>query len=338
MVSDYKKKNNQKIDIIIISGVSIDKTPVIKSLIDYYSNRKIIILEYQHKKRLSFLLNGYRLVRRYKNSHIFFIGLQCLPLLAITHFFLKNPFYWELETYNIHDSNSLAIQMLYFQKLINWSKVNLILPHEARWNIKDKRMLNKKIIIPNVPLSGNSFEPRTLNGTDQINLILYGNLDNEYVYLTEWIEFAKKESSIFLMLIGRNIDQNIIESLPKNVKYKKQVNHKELLSLLKDYHFSIVGYRPVDFNHKYCVPNKLFEAFSFSLPVIANKKNPTLVKIVNETKAGMLIDFEVNIYEQLDIDKIRLNYDNYSLKSFNAYKNKYYFEYFAKTQLDNIVI
>lgn len=340
MVSNYKKKSNQKKDIVIISGVSIDRTPVIKSFINHYSYMNIVTLEYKHKRRLSFLLNGFRLIMKYKHGQIFFIGIQSLPIIFLTQIFLRKYFYWELETYYISDNKSLVNKMLFFKKLINWTKVNLILPDMLRWDKKDDRTISKKLIIPNVPLTGRIFQRRTLNDKDKINLILYGNLDNNYVYINEWIEFAETEANVFLTLIGHNINQKILESLPINVKYKPQVSHNELLSILKDkvYHFSIVGYRPTDFNHTYCVPNKLYESFSFSLPVIINQCNPTLVNILNETDAGLQINFEEEIASQLDLEIIFNNYDKWVLNAFNAYSTKYNFEYFAKMQLDKIIL
>lgn len=337
MVSDYKKKSYQKYDIVIISGVSIDRTPVVKSFIDHYSNKNIVTLEYQHKKRLSFLLNGLRLIKQYRHGRIFFVGIQSLPIIFIAQIFLEKFFYWELESYSISDNNSLVIKMLYFQSLINWSKVNLILPDETRWNNRDERTVKRKLIIPNVPLSGKLFQQRTLNENDKINLIFYGNLDNNYVYVKEWIDFAKKNSNVFLSLIGWNFDKRLLKGLPNNIDYKPQITHDELLAMLNNYHFSIVGYRPIDFNHKYCAPNKLYEAFSFSIPVIANIKNPTLSSLINETGTGILIDFDSDICSQFNIDNIKSNYNKYSLNAFNVYINKFNFEYFAKTQLDPVI-
>lgn len=307
--------------ILIISGVPIDRTPVVKYTLEKFSQEKYQIqkIEYNNS-RIKFLFIGLGKLLRGKNSHVIFVGLQSLPLLIIAHFFKINVSYWFLESYLGDEDNSIALKTLKLEKFVKWSNTTAIFPNIERINPYKSRKFKNILIFPNAPSLGKSFLPRNYNKKSTLKLAFYGATNNQNVYVKEFIQFAKKYDNIELDFYGYAFHENIVGL--KNVRYLGSLEHKKLLERLKDYHFTIIGYRPNNFNTKYCAPNKLFESFSLSLPVILNINNPTLKNFEFANSVGILADFnklDSDFYEIL----MSCNYALFNEKSYQLYQAKY---------------
>jgi hypothetical protein len=338
MASEFKKYTKSSPDcLIILTGVPIERTPVLKSFISYYSNKKLVAIEYAHKRRLKFFFSSLYMLIKNRRKAVFFVGLQTLPLLFLVQKLMNKLFYWELETYYLKDHNDFILKLLVFENFINWSKVNLILPDEQRLNNRKTDQFKKVLFIPNLPIREHKFKQLSDSHESRLRLIIYGNLDDEYLYISEWLKFLSENPQFYCLLVGYSFNTISHNKIPNNVEVKHLVPHSDLLCLLEQFHYSIVGYRPKNFNSKYCTPNKLFESFALSLPVIANKSNPTLVKYINETNAGLLIDFEDDLNKQINYEYLKNNYKKFSKNAFNAYDGKYNFNYYAKSEMDPLL-
>ncbi|APG60425.1 hypothetical protein [Christiangramia salexigens] len=307
--------------ILIISGVSIDRTPVVKYTLEKFSQENIQIQEIEYSgSRLQFIFTSLLYLFRGNNSHVIFVGLQTLPLLTIAHLFKINVSYWFLESYLGIEDNSIALKMLKLEKFVKWPYVTAIFPIKERFEPYRNRKFKNVLIFPNAPSLGNTFFSRKYHKNKTLKLAFYGALNNSNVYVKEFIQFASRFPNIQLDFFGFSFNEDI-ENL-ENVRYLGSLEHKELLERLKKYHFTIVGYRPNNFNTKFCAPNKLFESFSLSLPVIMNKNNPTLKNFEYAKSVGVLVDFnklDRNFYKTL----IDCNYVYYNKKSFQLYQSKY---------------
>jgi hypothetical protein len=317
-------------DILFISAVNRNQTPVIESMISHLeNNHKIVFIEYVHHKILAFIKYSLINILVCKNIEaIFFVGIQSLPILFLTQFLKIRKFYWSLESYDLKLINSSLVQKtLIFEYLIKWSRINLIIPSKYRLSHHNKKRYKKIFIIENAPRLGNQFKLRKLS-SDRIRFVMYGRLNNEDIYLSEFIRIiAHYKDLAELHLIGWDF-QLFDQIMPfSNIHYHGSKNHSDLVSTLEQYDISIIGYRPYKFNNKFCAPNKLYEAFSLSLPVILNSLNPPLYEEFSNNTCGYLVDFsELDEVFENTVHKIRSNYVSLNYNCFQTYIEKYNFE------------
>lgn len=312
--------------ISIFSGVPIDRTPIVKYAIREMQEAgfKCEIVEMKSGQRVKFILQSFKLLFWNKNDQLIFIGLQTLPLLFISQIFKKRIYNWFLESYSGNESNTLVMKLVKLEKFIDWKNIVAIFPNKERSIPYDNYNFLDKIFIPNVAPLGRSFLKRKLSLDDKIKLVFYGALSNDKVYLEEIINFVKDNTRFELDLYGSGLNVDISEY--RNINYNGLIDHSLLLQELSKYHFSIIGYRPLNFNTKYCVPNKLYEAFSLSLPVILNSNNPTLSSFSNLETFGLLIDFTHFELNEREILKIIENYSNLNKYSYCQYIDNYNLE------------
>lgn len=317
--------------ILIISGVSIDRTPVVKYCIEHLNKKDdllICVSEY-NQNRLKFFLKSFYKIFFQKYDSILFIGIQTLPFLFLSQFSKNIKINWFLESYYGSENNSFIMKIKKIEKFIDWKNIISIFPEEDRLIPYKNYNFKETLFLPNSSKLGNHFIERRLS-ENKIRIVFYGALNNNRVYLKEFIEFAYRHKDIIeLDLYGYNFDTNLINTEYDNVKFYGLLSHKELLKTLLIYNYSVIGYRPIDFNSKYCSPNKLYEALSFSLPTILNSNNPTLIRFYNHHSDCCIIhDFsELN---DTFLDKIldKSNYSGLNKASFDLYQSDYNLEKF----------
>ncbi len=81
------------------------------------------------------------------------------------------------------------------------------------------------------------------------------------------------------------------EGIADRIHFKAAVPQDELLYWTTAADAGIIPYQPVDLNHYYCSPNKLFEFMQAELPIIANDL-PYLRQIVAEEDFGVVMSLE----------------------------------------------
>jgi len=325
-------------NIIIISGVEIDKTPIIKSLTNYLVKQSIVFktIEY-NSNRFQFIIKGiFSLLKLNRNDICIFVGAQSLPILFFTQFSISKKIYWELETYHFSFLGPLVDKILIFKHIINWNNKIIIYPLVERLSFGKIMPRAKNIIIENVPPNNRQFIQRKIEN-ERIKLLLYGNLNSDVTYIKEWIDLIKGKNNVQLDLFGWAFNQMDEINNNSNIKYKGNLRHDELLLRLNEYHFTIIGYKPIDFNHKFCAPNKLFESLSLSIPVICNNLNPTLVRYIEENEnIGFLYNFS-NLSAEFSVEILIEKYKQLNIGAYDSYQNKYNFEkIFKKSELFEI--
>jgi len=324
--------------ILLITGVENERTPVLQSFINYYEKEGFIVelIEYsiQSSKfisRLKFIFKSLYSIFFKEFEQLIFVGIQTLPILFISQCFFKtkNAIYWSLESYNVKDGNSLILKLLVFEKFISWNYITLLLPIEERLVYHTNFKYRNTYILPNLPNKGTPFIKRTINKGGHIHFVFYGNLDQSSTYLIEFINFVKHNRDKFkLDIIGNSQEINkLVRDIP-NIFYRGPLGHACLMQALRDnYHFSIVGYRPINFNTLNCAPNKFYESISLSLPIIGNRLNPTIKRVISQTKAGLYLDFS-RLPSELYYDKILQNYSFYNENAYFSYLTNLNFENF----------
>lgn len=164
-----------------------------------------------------------------------------------------------------------------------------------RYKIKTPFVLyNSTIRPPDFELSVkyNKFRERwpELNGK---KIVLYQGWFSLYRNLKQLVESAcYLNDDICLVFMGYGEEREVLEGLCRELQITEKVFFMEAVSqdVLLQYSASadagIIPYPPVDMNHYYCSPNKLFEFMQASLPIIASDL-PFLNKIINGYQIGI---------------------------------------------------
>ncbi|MBE7555394.1 MAG: glycosyltransferase [Anaerolineales bacterium] len=116
---------------------------------------------------------------------------------------------------------------------------------------------------------------------------------------------AHLPSSLHLVLMGYGEEAKAVlakialeEKINDRVHFKEAVSQAELLFWTASADAGIIPYQPVDLNHYFCSPNKLFEFIQAGLPIIANDL-PFLRQVVAGEGFGVVMPLtDVNSFAQ----------------------------------------
>lgn len=315
--------------IAIISGAQLEGTPVVRAFRDYWQTRsvEVTVVEYA-AKRGEFLGNAVKTIRHCgKDVILIFVNPQSLPVLLLAQLFKrKNPkFYWALESYQPVETKGPLRMTVLLEKLISERNTGLIVPIEERRPFYADRFA-RSLVIENVPRKGLNFIKRSLGAGERIALVHYGSLRASDTYVEEFCELVSAHPRLFTLDLIGEIPRSVLSKERENIQCIARLKHDELIARLRrKYHYSLVGYRPTNYNNTYCAPNKLFESMSLSLPVLGNSRNPPLVRVLSETGGGELVDFERLDAETL-LAQLAHNYAKKNVCAFRAYSQQYNFE------------
>ncbi len=145
----------------------------------------------------------------------------------------------------------------------------------------------------------NTCYPKTSHLTDghskdKFRIGHIGNLSLEAFFLKELADAVRLMEHIHLEFIfvgikNKDIENYIRDNIP-NATVIGWLDHETLGEIYMTLDVGLVLYKPVDFNTDYCAPNKLYEYWSYGVPVIApNLKG--LVSVFDSPLKGKLVDF-----------------------------------------------
>jgi glycosyltransferase involved in cell wall biosynthesis len=90
-----------------------------------------------------------------------------------------------------------------------------------------------------------------------------------------------------------SLTQEVLELITKYecscVKVIGQIKHSELKKYYQETDLGIILYKDVSLNHRFCAPNKLYEYWSYGIPVVGDRL-PGLQSIFTEDYLGRLIN------------------------------------------------
>jgi len=168
--------------------------------------------------------------------------------------------------------------------------------------------------------------------TDNKNLILVytGNIVRQrgLERITSAINNLK---DVELVFAGRILDEEFFKELSqvKNAKYNGLLKLDDAFRLTASSDVVVILYDLAKPMHKIGMPNKIFEAMKFSLPVITNQQ----VEIINECGCGIIVDY--NNISQIKSAVIKLRDDKEFRKILGengrkAFEQKYNWEVVEK--------
>jgi glycosyltransferase involved in cell wall biosynthesis len=124
-----------------------------------------------------------------------------------------------------------------------------------------------------------------------------GNVGPDH-YLDFFFELLThcKNKDIYFVMVG-NYSKQVLDRLeaannPKMILLSA-VPHRELESIYRALHYGLILYRGVDVNFEFCAPNKLYEYWSYGIPVIAHQLQG-LTPVFDSALKGKLFDFNKN--------------------------------------------
>lgn len=292
----HRQSNKQKIlKTIKFIILYVKNKPVLK-------NREIQRIIYCHELFPLFVV----LIFKSKNEKIVYHQFEVLSVKKNT---LDTLSYWYVKK-KIDNIDLLLFpeenRAEYFKRQLK-VKTNInsfILPNSnnnlPEFNRLDKTTRNKKIICTHIGAVGSNHHIATF-----LNAI--STLDE------------RKFEFRFIGRLSDDVKKLIREFKLSSVKTFGQVKHNELEKYYLETDIGIILYRDVGINYRYCAPNKLYEYWSFGIPVLGDIL-PGLISVFKNKSLGQLIDMSKseNIAE--------------AIESFNCeqYKKSYIKNYFVE--------
>lgn len=167
--------------------------------------------------------------------------------------------------------------------------------------------------------------PTTIELETNHNIIAHiGTLSSKNFFLKEYLDCISKADikNILLLFVGRITDEakDLINSYTTvNTKIIDFIQHSELLKLYNKIDIGVILYKGVSLNLELAAPNKLYEYWSYGIPVIVPKLKG-LVSLFKEDFLGDIVDFTDS--KQLAGSTNRLLSDSSLIKP----QIQYYFE------------
>lgn len=326
-MNDSSAKRNR--GVLLITGVSPKLVPVLQQLELWLkrNNTPMQIVELTERSRIRFIMKSVVTITGNRNRTVIFANPQALVVLRIMQCLplrIHRIIYWAFESSTSAPLFSPVWAGIVAERIIRHKAVDLIIPLEERRAALSADYRSVRVF-ENVAETGREYIARNILESGAIHLVLYGQLDATYTYVQEFIDLASAHPQLYtLTLIGDLHISKGRDITASNITCKRRMAHSDLIEYLKgDFHYSVVGYKPITFNYRFCAPNKLLESYSVSLPVLANTENPSLARLVVD--CGVMRDFSSINAEELHA-ALRENYLFRQKAAHFSYSTQYNFD------------
>ena len=196
-----------------------------------------------------------------------------------------------------NDLNKLD-QLSYWYLKRNFKKLNAaIFPEENRaryfFESLNQNFDNKVFILPNS--NNNTVVLRKQLIAEKIIVTHIGSVGNNhhldtYINSIEQLQ-AENYEFRFIGRLSKDVRDTIQKHKLTNVKLIGQVQHFELEKYYLETDIGVVLYKDTGLNYRYCAPNKLYEYWSYGIPVIGDLL-PGLISTFKNENLGTLIDMQ----------------------------------------------
>lgn len=337
------RKNNDKDEVVlkkelIVKGISIDNYEIqLPSSRGNGVKNITILLRYITIVFLWMIKNN----EKYDYIHAFDLDTG-FPSLLATVFHNKFLIYHIADFYV--DSRSgipklfqNTVKKMEF-KVINNAHLTIICTEERRKQIKGS-FPNKLAVIHNTPVDFyNKNQIKYKKASTQ-----YKKLKISYVgglsktrFIEEILEVVSSDKRLSIDIAGYGVLSNVVKKYDENfdnINFKGQIDYTKSLELNANCDLMVAMYDPQYKNHKFSAPNKVYEAMSFSKPIIV-AEGTGIDKLVYKEKMGVVSKYNINSFKE-KIDKLLNN-----PKLFNEYgKNaeKAYIDYSWKKMRSKLI-
>lgn len=222
---------------------------------------------------------------------------ELFPLFLAILFKKKNEYiiYHQFEVLN-EKLNLLDKLSLWWIKNKN-NKLDLaIFPEKNRSNLFTSELkrkdLTKTLIVPNS--NNNKFNEKSLKFNKNKIIVTHIGAVGKNHHIKNFINAVSKLDEEkyefrFVGRLGKDVEELIKEYNLKSVKVLGQVKHNELKKYYLETDIGVVLYRDIGLNFKFCAPNKLYEYWSYGIPVLGDNL-PGLQSVFTHNSLGKLVD------------------------------------------------
>lgn len=148
---------------------------------------------------------------------------------------------------------------------------------------------------------------------DHIMVLHIGTVGAKNHYFNNFIDGIKKispEKKITFVFVGRitpEIEQKVETLDSQNIILIPYVAHEELHQFYNRADYGLILYKGTGLNYEYCAPNKLYEFWSYGIPVIGHPLQG-LSSVFKKDFLGNLINFDdqnsiARFFEEISINK-----------------------------------
>jgi hypothetical protein len=196
-----------------------------------------------------------------KKGHIHFHEYISEPERSVSSAYMKILFYLEdqlLKKYSCSQTNEDRKQLF----------------------IKDKSFLKSEMVEvrPNMPPKSwwNQYgQFKKKNTYKKIKLVYVGACDNQTMYVKEVLDWViTNQNKLELTIISQELDEQtrglIASYAISSIKVMEPIDYYELPKVLVNYDLGLVLYKGVIDNHKFSVPNKVYEYLACGLGVLTS--------------------------------------------------------------------
>jgi hypothetical protein len=176
----------------------------------------------------------------------------------------------------IYNNENIVIHENYFfDRDINKRKNLDLINLEEKISLLKRE--NKKIILHQGQIS-------KIRGSKEI-VLLVNSLPENFKVLLIGISFDDYQE--FLKMINKSKKNAVV--------FGGFIDYQHIKEVYKIIDYCLIIYKNLNLNNKYCAPNRVYLAYYFGKPIIANKENPVLCDFVNKTGNGTLFDDHSNL-------------------------------------------
>lgn len=231
--------------------------------------------------------------------------------------------------YDVYDYYSAAHSLGKLTKIVEKAEIKVINNADYTLICTEQRKEQifpanpKKLVVihnsPNLDIKDNSIKIIKSN-SNKIKVVYVGILQDDRLLLEVCEEFSKNPK-YELHIGGFGKYENDIKKYAENnenIYFYGSLKYNEVLSLQKDCDVLFATYNPKIPNHKYCAPNKVYEAMALNKPIIVCK-NTGIDKLILKEKIGYAIDYNADSFIKC-LNGINLQN---KITSRNLYEEKY---------------
>lgn len=253
------------------------------------------------RKYLWALVFLFRVLLRNRKKRIIIYTIDWFILslgLLFKKWFPIKIIYHQIELFEPSRANRLDRFLFKFSSKKSDRIDTIIMPEQNRLTyFKEVFPVSEKTHTLIMPNSNNNQIDLKDNASIQEKTIIghIGNVGMDH-YIKAFLEaiksLPKEEFEIhFIGFLKEEVLELIDSYALNNIKVIGQIPHKELDKHYRKIDIGVILYKDVSLNHRFCAPNKLYEYWSYGIPVMAHPL-PGLTPLFNDRCLGRLVDMD----------------------------------------------
>ncbi|WP_298780259.1 glycosyltransferase [uncultured Polaribacter sp.] len=268
-----------------------------------FNNQSVILKVFKYLKLTFFLL--FSIIKNsFKKKEIIIYSFDFFTIYLSVLFKTRKTkiIYHQFEIVEIEQINKIDAFLL-SRIFKNFKKIDLAIFPEANRMQYFKNLLKiyedyQFFILPNTNNNSGNIRIHKENKKVRVTHIGAVGANHHLLSYLKAIELLPKEEFEFWFvgMLDRDSLKLIKKKKLKNIILTGQIPHEQLADIYLKTDIGVVLYKDRGLNYKYCAPNKLYEYWSYGIPVLGDKL-PGLASVFINKDLGLLVD--MNVSEQI---------------------------------------